>query len=80
MKSESDGTGVTASGTDGAMATPVDELKKRLKDASDGFSPTAPSLRIYSINTHGNQRYLFTPCMSLCTVWYMYRSLEIIQH
>lgn len=55
LKSESDSTGVSASGSDGAMATPVDELRKRLKDASDNFSPSAPSLRIYSINTHGSQ-------------------------
>ena len=69
LKSESDGTGVNASGSDGVMATPVDELKKRLKDASDSFPPTAPSLRIYSIDTHGNQRYLFILCMPLFTVF-----------
>ena len=63
MKSESDSTGVSASGSDGAMATPVDELRKRLKDASDNFSPSAPSLRIYSINTHGSQRCV---CVCVC--------------
>lgn len=63
LKSESgDSTSVNVPGSDGAMATPVDELKKRLKDASDNFSPSAPSLRIYSVNTHGNYQCMTSSC------------------
>ena len=71
MKSESDSAGVSASGSDGTMATPVDELRKRLKDASDNFSPSAPSLRIYSINTHGSQRCVCV-CACVCELIYVH--------
>ena len=66
LKSESGDANVNMAASDSSMATPLDELKKRLKDASDNFSPSSPSLCVYSINTHGNQWYCLFVCVCVC--------------
>jgi len=66
LKSESDSTGIVAQGTD-SVFTPLDEFKKRLKDASDNIPPSAPSVCVYSVNRNGGQ-WCVCVCVLACLI------------
>ena len=71
LKSESDSTGIVAQGTD-SVSTPVDELRKRLKETSDSIPPSIPSLCVYAVNRSGGQWCVHVyVCACVCVCEYM---------